>query len=302
MATPKLFDKYFLSKYLKNAKDKFSYHFSYFHLFILNRTGKSNSVHDNQKGVGPIVSLTTIESRLDKVYIAIESLLHQTMKPKKIVLWINEEIKNKKLPRTITRQLSRGLEVKYVRDVGPHTKLIYALKEYNEVIVTADDDILYPANWLLQLDRSYKAVPDAIHCHRAHEITFSPTGKIRPYEDWLFEKVRYNHSLTVFPTGVGGVLYPPGSLHKDAIREDLFEELCPKADDVWFKIMSLLLKTKCIAINLNYKYRKFPTVSDTQKENLFTYNHIDGQNNVQFQQCLKFYGLGENSFLSDELD
>lgn len=282
--------KHMLKKAI-NIKKSFFYALNYIYFVISNRAKKYIFNNIYKKQAGPIVSLTTIESRLDKVYLTIESLLHQNIQPKKIVLWINEELENKPLPSSIKRQLKRGLDVRYVPDVGPHTKLIYALREFNEVIVTADDDILYPANWLLQLVQSYEKDPTGIHCHRAHEITFDQTGKIKKYDKWLFEKVRNNNSLRVFPTGVGGVLYPPGSLHMDAAREDLFTKLSPKADDVWFKIMSLLMKTRCIAINQNYKYRKFPTVSDTQDVNLFTHNHLDGQNNVQFQQCLKFYDL-----------
>src|SRR5262245_7345809 len=43
---------------------------------------------------------------------------------------------------------------------------------------------------------------------------------------------RWPHRLT-FPIGVGGVLYPPGCLTREATEIELFAALCPKSDDAW---------------------------------------------------------------------
>ena len=40
-------------------------------------------------------------------------------------------------------------------------------------------------------------------------------------------------SSDIFPTGVGGVLYPPGSLSPAVLDKETFRALCPRADDLW---------------------------------------------------------------------
>ena len=42
-----------------------------------------------------------------------------------------------------------------------------------------------------------------------------------------------------FPTGVGGVLYPPHSLDEEVLNESIFMDICTYADDVWLKAMAL---------------------------------------------------------------
>jgi hypothetical protein len=44
--------------------------------------------------------------------------------------------------------------------------------------------------------------------------------------------------------GYGGVLYPPGALHEDVQQRDIFLALTPRADDLWFKAMSLMAGTE----------------------------------------------------------
>ena len=54
----------------------------------------------------------------------------------------------------------------------------------------------------------------------------------------------YLPSFLNFLTGVGGVLYPPNSLHQDILSQEGFSSLCPNADDIWFWAMAVLADTK----------------------------------------------------------
>jgi hypothetical protein len=47
------------------------------------------------------------------------------------------------------------------------------------------------------------------------------------YERWKRNISGAVEGPDIFATGVGGVLYPPQSLHLDVLREDLFMALCP---------------------------------------------------------------------------
>lgn len=194
-----------------------------------------------------VVSLTSYTERLPVVHHAVESLLQQSLKPKKVLLWIHECNKELKLPEELQEQCTRGLEVRYCpEDYGPYTKYYYTLKEFGDnPMVTVDDDILYPLDSLEKLWEAYQREPKVIHGHQAHFIKLNEAGEVLPYKQWQRFTTNFNKGLKVFPTGVGGVLYPPHSLHKDALNEQLFMELCPKSDDVWLKAMSLLNKIEC---------------------------------------------------------
>ena len=91
------------------------------------------------------VSLTTFGKRIDDVYLAIESIAKQTLKPNRVILWLSkDEFFNKKLPITLTNLQKRGLEIKYCKDLKSYNKIIPTIKECpNDLIITIDDDIIY---------------------------------------------------------------------------------------------------------------------------------------------------------------
>ena len=201
-----------------------------------------------------IVSLTTIPERIGKVHLCLDSLLRQSLKPDRLILWLsksnrtnNFNISRDNLPNKLAKLQKRGLEIRWCTDIGSYRKIIPTIKAYPDaVVVTADDDVFYPKSWLEGLYFAYRKAPHYIHCHRAHLMNFDHRGKLLPYRQWDYEAPGYQGpSLRLFPTGVGGVLYAPGHLHAEVLDENAFLKLCPKADDVWLKAMSLLNKVSC---------------------------------------------------------
>ena len=115
------------------------------------------ALHCKEKGVTDyhlsqeeiIVSLTTYGARFYDVYLTIESIMQGTIKPNRIVLWVSEELKSTTLPIVLARQIERGLEIRYRRDLRSFTKLLYSLKEFPDAtIVTIDDDVIYNYDFL----------------------------------------------------------------------------------------------------------------------------------------------------------
>lgn len=237
-----------------------------------------------------VVSLTTIPRRLfDKTYLTIVTLLNQQFPPDRVILWVSDTQQDKPLPSVFTQLCDAGLEVRYCQDVGPHTKLVYALKEYPEsIVVTADDDRLYPSQWLGDLYCSYQGAPQHIHTHRAHLMRLDDRGKLAPYVQWSYLAPGVKGpSKWLFLTGTSGVLYPPQSLADDVLDVARFRELCPTADDVWFAAMALLRGTLCQKVRV--RSREFATTNGSQTEALINVNNHT--NDLQVRATFEHYDL-----------
>ena len=189
-----------------------------------------------------IVSLTSITSRINTVHLVIECLMQQTIKPDAIVLWLGEDVLPEgessisKLPKALINRRSRGLQIRACQDIGSYKKLIPAVEAFHkDVIVTVDDDILVPSDWLEKLYIAYQKEPDVIHCHQGYSITMNNSKSLLPYSEWEKGDNICNYaSPFIFPIGCGGVLYPPNSLHKDVLNIETAMSLCPTGDDIWF--------------------------------------------------------------------
>ena len=238
-----------------------------------------------------IISLTTTERRLPKVHCAVESLLRQTFKPHRIILWVTDQLTGTDLSVPLLRQQQRGLEVRFRRDLRSFTKLLYALQEHpSALVVTADDDTLYPRGWLGQLHESYLARPALIHCQQARWISSCADGRLKPYLEWNSETPGpAGPAMRLLPMGVGGVLYPPGRLHSEVFNESVFLKICPTADDIWFKAMSLLNGVPCHKTTL--EFQGYPTLRSTRQNGLSRSNLINGVYDRQIRDVFERYNL-----------
>ena len=193
-----------------------------------------------------VLSMTSYPERIYDIHYAIFSILDQDIQPEKFILWLaDEEFPNgeKDIPETILKFKNYGLEIKFTDAIRSFKKIVPALINFpNSILVSADDDIYYPKDWLKKLYNSYKKDPTKIYAHRIHRAIVRD-GKFAPYARWESCIVDVNGSVANYPTSVGGCLYPPNSLHKDATNKAIFLKLCPHNDDHWVWTMALLNKT-----------------------------------------------------------
>ena len=119
------------------------------------RNGRSLNGLTPQASPKVIVSLTTFPKRINRIWIVIESILNQTIGPDKIILWLSEEqFKDiNDLPSNLLKLTGRGLDIRFVKeDLKSYKKYYYSFKEYpNDIIITVDDDIIYPNNMIANL-------------------------------------------------------------------------------------------------------------------------------------------------------
>jgi hypothetical protein len=172
------------------------------------------------------VSITTYGDRTRRVWTTLETIGHGTLLPRRIVLWHEDEAVVRNPPRTLRRLMKRGLTLKHCPDYGPHKKYFpYVMEEsLQRPLVTADDDVLYPRDWLAGLVAAYR--PDEVAAYRARSMSDEP------YASWpLCTSTTASENLIA--TGTSGVVYPPGVLKVLRARGDEFLRVCPRADDFW---------------------------------------------------------------------
>ncbi len=187
-----------------------------------------------------VVSLTTFPGRIGDVCLTLFSLMRQTTPPDAIVLWLAREqfpLGDEELPPPISRLTDKGLSVKWCENIGSFKKYIPALREFSDcTIVTADDDLFYPPDWLEKLVHSASRLPDAIHAHFVRRI-----NPRTPYSTWELSAGGEVLPLArALPMTGAGVLIPPGfPFGEDIGCVGKFMALCPTQDDMWLWAMSL---------------------------------------------------------------
>lgn len=247
--------------------------------------------HDN--GIEVIISLTSYPDRIQKVCVCIESLLRQSLKPNRIILWLAEsQFKNKCIPKSLMRQIPRGLEVRFCEDLMSYKKIYFTYDKFpNSIIITVDDDALYPKNFVKKMIDVHLKYPKDVCCYRAHEITFDSDNNIKPYIEWNRKSIKgyYKSTHCILATGVGGILYPPSSLPREVLNKHIFMKLAPYSDDLWLKTMCILNDTKIRRVTKHSK--NWVLIDGTQNTKLCRYNVADGGNDRQFTKLLDYYKL-----------
>ncbi len=242
-----------------------------------------------------IVSLTTYGKRLHDVYLTIESIMQQSRKANRIVLWLSEELKEEQLPMTILSQRKRGLEIHFCKDIKSYKKLIPSLIKFpDDVIITVDDDVLYDYDMLDKLVSSYFVNPNYIYYNRGHKIKFISDKHIEEYNNWEWNSISLEASPLNFPTGVGGILYPPKCFNEEVFNEEVFFDICMFADDVWFKAMALLNGTQSKKVyTRNIKGEEYIENPNEQDLGLGSVNNLLKQNDVQIKAIFDRYNIYE---------
>ena len=195
-----------------------------------------------------VVSLTSFPLRIGKSHHVVSSLLDQSVRPRKVVLYLPEaEFPGRAVPKALSRLESDRFEIRFVQEnLRPHNKLTHAITDFpGSWIATADDDRLYPFHWLARLLDAAAENPRTVVCTLGRRMT-ATSNRFRSYRDWPLD-LSPKPSYLLFPIGSWGTLYPPGSLHPLVNQRDLAQELAPLNDDVWFKAMTLMRNMPCCA-------------------------------------------------------
>ncbi|MDR2693205.1 MAG: hypothetical protein LBB74_03210 [Chitinispirillales bacterium] len=249
---------------------------------------------------GLVVSLTSFPQRIAEVKYAVYSLLTQTVRPEKIILWLAESQfpdKEPDLPDELPALKKYGFDICWCEDLRSYKKLIPALERFpNHFIATADDDIYYNKKWLARLWESHLKNPDCVICHAAKTVEFGADGAVIPFTEWKRNTKDGRRPRLNVQLGAGGVLYHKKYLHEDVCRKELFTRLAPYADDLWFYFMALLRGTpvrvaenSCAGVKYVNPYREY---GFEDGYTLLTDNVNNGGNDRQFKNLIEHYKSG----------
>lgn len=251
--------------------------------------GKCGNGIDSDSNV--IISLTSYPARIGTVHLTITTLLNQTVKPRKVILWLakdqfpNEECN---LPKKLLELRKNGLTIKFCDDLRPHKKYYYTMKENpDSYVITVDDDIFYPENLVEALMTTSEQYPDTVVCTWGHEFVPDENGDVFSADKWEHSEDGRYPSYFLIPTGVGGVLYPPHCISDEVFNKEAIIKLCLNADDLWLKAMGLLNNKKAVRVNKPAKV--YFSILKTQKTGLFYSNALEDKNSVAWRNIVEAY-------------
>ncbi|WP_052466919.1 hypothetical protein [Psychroserpens damuponensis] len=245
-----------------------------------------------------IVSLTSFPARIDVVYLAIRSILNQTEKPKKIILWLGEEQfpdGESSLPNSLLDLKPLGLEIEFCKDLKAHKKYYFAFQKYpNNLVVTIDDDVIYPKNLLKILLENHKLYPNSVIANRVRYMEME-NKNYKPYRQWRINSVNSdNPSKKIFSTGVGGVLYQPRFFKKSFYDLEGIKKTNCIGDDIWLKAGQV--SSNVPVAFTDFYFKQFIEVPESQKENLYSINVFESDNDRQIKEVFDYFGVNVKSF------
>ena len=189
--------------------------------------------------------------------------------------------------------MNRGLEVALCKNVRSYTKLYPALCNCPDSdVITIDDDIMYKYDLVESLVNTHRNYGDCIVAHRTHRIILGTDGLPAPYTQWGWGGYYETPTFLNFFTGVGGTYYPARSLDMEVYNADVFQDICPFADDVWFNAMAVKNGTRTVrAQAVNPCGEDYIENIEVQNAALCKLNVDHGLNDRQLRAVLGKYNL-----------
>lgn len=196
-----------------------------------------------------ILSCTTTFERERLFYFTYQSLCQQSLKPDLFLINISQDSYLSdsgfdQVPEWLANNLQENIKINWVDNTGPYRKLIPAIElaKDDDVIITADDDVLYHEEWLENMIKSSGENPGHIIAGRGRSMKKNMFGYWQNYDNWDYIS---NKAVSKFilPIGCDGVLYKKSFFDLDFLLDESYLDICPKTDDLWFKMASLRKET-----------------------------------------------------------
>ena len=178
-------------------------------------------------------------------------------------------------------------EIRFTNSSESHRKLVCTLNLFSEkAIVTCDDDVIYPFDWLERLLKDSIKFPHCVIAHECRYIWYDKNLNVTPYKKWRHVKAGQINKANI-AIGWGGVLYPKGALPKEVINQELYITLAPKADDLWIKAITAI-NGICVMKSTQSSPQPIP-IPFTQRKSLKKQNITRDYNTQQWNNLCDHY-------------
>jgi len=238
------------------------------------------------------VTLTTHRARHWAAMLAVDSLARGALRPARVVLFLDgRSYSREHLPFPLAVLARRGVDVVCLdEDYGSYTKLpvfAWSPEPQQMPVITMDDDVLYPSDWLLRFRDSAALGGNEILCYHARAITLDDAGAFAPYLQW--ELVRHTEArYDLLPLGVYGVLYTRDAL--EAIRrKGLAFRIAPNVDDLWFRLCTIERGIKARRVVSDVV--RFPPAPFTERAAIYPGNVFGGGNDRKIALIAPLFDL-----------
>lgn len=247
-----------------------------------------------------IVSLTSFPARINNLWLVIECILRQTVKPSRIVLWLSKEQFSctDNVPSKLRSYMDKGLDIRLVDgDIRSHKKYYYAFEEFNDKkVILIDDDIYYHSTLienLLAMEEKHKK-ENVVVCTYAYYMRYDENGNLLPYNSWYKDLSKEEEcSSSLFFGSGGGTLIKPSLLTPEWSNLDKALELTPLADDIWLNAMIRLSSLRIVKT----KGKIVLPVHSKNDVKLKQTNVYQNQNDVQLNNVISYYRDKKTVFL-----
>lgn len=255
----------------------------------------------------PVVSLTSISTRIARIEATVRSILTQTVVPHSINLYVSDEPylidEGVSAKDPILRKIADlGVNIYQVKNIGPYRKqypVISQLRNAGAVestpIITIDDDVIYPSNIVERLISGFSS-GDAVVAHRGREIAL--TGPL--FSDYKsFPAPSRTVSLLNMGTGKNGIAYRLRHFPKE-LEYYVGHVLAPTADDIWCKWVTAMYCVPTLILEPQAAYDPtldFKESAPEDKNGLFHKYNAKGTNDIAMGNLETFFSHRGHSVL-----
>ena len=218
-----------------------------------------------------VVPIALSSHRVASFERVLRSIVNQSLKPVRVFVWFSNQpylldqgIEEQDLPSSLIRFADKSpidVEFRSTANIGPHRKLLPLLRQLRHetkppLIVTADDDTLYPYRWLEALVAGHEETNGA-SAFRARRARLAPTPDW-DYETWpLVDPFDEVESRKLFITGREGMAVLP-AMFDGRIYDRSFADVCPSRSDAWIAAALMAKGTRVVKLS---KARVLPDAS-----------------------------------------
>jgi len=276
---------------------------------LKNKNIIKNKIVKNKLKLNIVVSISSLNVQKNYLFIdrLINSLLHQTIIPYKIILTLRNEDYHY-LSHFIKLLVENELiEIVFIRnDLKAFNKYYYIPNKYKSFpIVVVDDNVELEKSAIENLTKSYILNPNAVSARRVYKMAFDKSWNLRPFNYWIKDYKKENKpNFHLFAINGAGTLFPPNVLNFN--KKFIFSfRKAMNAPDFVLKYFELTRNLKTVYVKNNYIFSPLNIKSYVKSNKILNVIPNDNQLRIDFGKNIELNKykniMNEKILISDKV-